>query len=99
MKIPDDATSYVPNDNISETFINSIGSTVISDGIAQLELCIIRTPTFDPNNPPVKVKFPKHPVCRLVMPVATLADLFNSIQKLRDAYEAEQRRTKGPQSN
>ena len=84
MKLPEDQVQYIDRFDVSETFVNSLGNWIFSDGVANIELCVTRLNKPEPPNPPSGKKYP---VCRLVLTPQLVIELFQSLNSILGAMK------------
>jgi len=93
MNVPPQLLRQIESDDVLETFVDSVGMNTCDSKIARIELCVTRPERIDPQHPPAQAKFTRRVVTRIVMPVETLAELYNALDGLRRALEQQQRQS------
>jgi hypothetical protein len=91
--------TYVDLPELSETYADSVHSTMFDGQSLKITFAVNRMELSDPSNPATGKRYP---VCRLVLPVAAATELFNTLNRLnagvRDARAAHAKEGTSAQS-
>ena len=83
---PNTPIRRVERHDLEETFADSLGTSTFDGSIVRVELCVQRLDPPEPSRPPSATL---HPVCRLVLPPATVIDLFNQLTQIIGVMEGK----------
>lgn len=82
MDNPQIEVEYIYNPDLSETFVDSLGSGSIEHNVFKIDLCVTRVTKIDPNNKPTEKQ--KIPVCRLVLAPEAIVHLCSHLESAID---------------
>lgn len=80
---------YVERDDVPETYVDSFEGLQVQSQIARMELCSVKMLVPEQVTPTSQPKFKKIPVARLVMPLNTLLEFYNNLQRLVVGLESQ----------
>ncbi|MCC7305036.1 MAG: hypothetical protein IT558_02120 [Alphaproteobacteria bacterium] len=86
MKLPEKQVQYIDRPEVVEIFADSVENFSYDGAGLRLEFCVTR---FDPPQPPKMPTAKKYTASRLVLSTDGAMDLYNNLQKLVAALEAE----------
>ncbi len=79
MELPASQVNYIDRPEISEIFVDSLGTILFDGQTARIELCVTRV---DELKPPKQPTVRKYPACRLVLTPNAFLELSNNIQNI-----------------
>jgi hypothetical protein len=89
-------TTYLDRPEVNETFIDIVEGISVDNHCLRIELSVTRINLRKRTNP---LSGSRYPACRLVMPIATVPDLYNQLSQIINAMEKKGTVKKGPQGS